>query len=104
MGVAALNLILIRFAGNLWDLITVQRDLLKLTDAVWTFLTLMVGQSVMSMAHSYLTSQVSQRIVADFRAHLFGHFQRLSIGFFSKHRTGEIVSRLMNDVGVIQSL
>ncbi len=103
MGVAALNLILIRFAGNLWDLITVQRDLPQLTDAVWVFLALMVGQSVMSMAHSYLTAQVSQRIVADFRAHLFAHFQRLSLHFFSKRRTGEIVSRLMSDVGVIQS-
>ncbi|MGB0910162.1 MAG: ABC transporter ATP-binding protein [Nitrospirales bacterium] len=103
MGVAALNLILIRFAGNLWDLITVQRDLSQLTSAIWIFLALMVGQSLMSMVHSYLTSQVSQRVVADFRAHLFGHFQRLSLNFFSKRRTGEIVSRLMNDVGVIQS-
>ncbi len=103
MGVAALNLILIRHAGNLWDLITVQRDLSQLTASVWIFLGLMVGQSVMSMVHSFLTSRVSQRIVADFRVHLFSHFQRLSLNFFSKRRTGEIVSRLMNDVGVIQS-
>ena len=103
MGVAALNLILIRYAGNLWDLITVQRDLSQLTAAVWIFLALMVGQSLMSMAHSLLTSRVSQRIVGDFRVHLFGHFQRLSLHFISKRRTGEIVSRLMNDVGVIQS-
>ena len=103
MGVAALNLILIRFAGNLWDLITVQKDLTQLTAAVWVFLALMLGQSVMSMVHSYLTSRVSQRIIADFRASLFSHFQCLSLNFFAKRRIGEIVSRLMNDVGVIQS-
>ncbi|WP_447969461.1 ABC transporter ATP-binding protein [Nitrospira sp. M1] len=103
MGVAALNLLLIRYAGNVWDLITVQRDLPKLTTTIWLFLGFMLGQSVLSMGHSYLTSRVSQQIICDFRTHLFAHFQRLSLGFFSKRRTGEIVSRLMNDVGVIQS-
>ena len=104
MGVAALNLLLIRYAGSLWDLITVQRNLAELTTAVWIFFGLMFGQSMMSMAHSYLTSQVSQRVVADFRVRLFSHVQQLSLNFFSKRRTGEIVSRLMNDVGVIQSM
>ncbi|GJL66666.1 MAG: ABC transporter ATP-binding protein [Nitrospirales bacterium] len=103
MGVAALNLLLIRYAGNVWDLITVQRDLPQLTTTIWLFLGFMLGQSVLSMGHSYLTSRVSQQIICDFRTHLFAHFQRLSLGFFSKRRTGEIVSRLMNDVGVIQS-
>ncbi|WP_454064185.1 ABC transporter ATP-binding protein [Candidatus Nitrospira salsa] len=103
MGVAALNLLLIRYAGNVWDLITVQRNLPQLTTTIWMFLGFMLGQSVLSMGHSYLTSRVSQQIICDFRTHLFSHFQRLSLGFFSKRRTGEIVSRLMNDVGVIQS-
>ncbi|GJL51390.1 MAG: ABC transporter ATP-binding protein [Nitrospirales bacterium] len=103
MGVAALNLLLIRYAGNVWDLITVQRNLPQLTTTIWMFLGFMLGQSVLSMGHSYLTSRVSQQIICDFRTHLFAHFQRLSLGFFSKRRTGEIVSRLMNDVGVIQS-
>jgi len=103
MGVAALNLLLIRYAGNVWDLITVQRDLPQLTTTIWLFLAFMLGQSVLSMGHSYLTARVSQQIICDFRTHLFAHFQRLSLGFFSKRRTGEIVSRLMNDVGVIQS-
>ena len=103
MGVAALNLILIRFAGSLWDLITVKRDLPQLTQAVWIFIGLMVSQSFLSMAHSYVSSRVSQRIIADFRINLFGHLHQLSLNFFSKRRTGELVSRLMNDVGVIQS-
>jgi subfamily B ATP-binding cassette protein MsbA len=55
------------------------------------------------MGHSYLTAWVSQRIVTDFRRHLFSHLQTLSVNFFSRRRTGELLSRLMNDVMVIQS-
>ena len=104
MGVAACNLILIRLAGSLWDLITVQQDLQQLTSIVWMFLGLVVGQGVLSMVHSYLTALASQHVMADFRTHVFSHLHRLSLNFFAKRRTGELISRLMNDVGVIQSL
>jgi len=104
MGVAACNLILIRLAGSLWDLITVQQDLQQLTTLVWVFIGLVVGQGVLSMGHSYLTALVSQRVMADFRTHVFSHLHRLSLNFFAKRRTGELISRLMNDVGVIQKL
>ncbi len=104
MGVAACNLILIRLGGSLWDLITVQRDLSQLTVMVWIFIGLVIGQGVLSMGHSYLTAWVSQHVMADFRTYVFGHLHRLSLNFFAKRRTGELLSRLMNDVGTIQSL
>ncbi len=104
MGVAACNLILIRLAGSLWDLITVQKDLQQLTTMVWMFLGLVVGQGLLSMGHSYMTALASQRVMADFRTHVFSHLHRLSLNFFAKRRTGELISRLMNDVGVIQNL
>ena len=104
MGVAACNLVLIRMAGSLWDLITVQQDLQQLTAIVWMFLGLVVGQGVLSMVHSYLTALASQHVMADFRTHVFSYLHRLSLNFFAKRRTGELISRLMNDVGVIQSL
>lgn len=102
MGVAALNLVLIRFAGTLWDLITLKQDLAQLTQAIWIFLGLMMTQSLLSMGHSYVSARVSQRVIADFRVNLFKHLQQLSLNFFAKRRTGELVSRLINDVGVIQ--
>ncbi len=104
MGVAACNLVLIKLVGSLWDLITVQQDLQQLTRMVWVFIGLVVGQGVLSMSHSYLTALVSQRVMADFRTHVFSHLHRLSLNFFAKRRTGELISRLMNDVGVIQKL
>ena len=71
---------------------------------VWLFIGLVVGQGMLSMGHSYMTALASQHVMADFRTHVFSHLHRLSLNFFAKRRTGELISRLMNDVGVIQNL
>ncbi|MEJ6951194.1 ABC transporter ATP-binding protein [Natronospora cellulosivora (SeqCode)] len=52
---------------------------------------------------SYLTAYVSQRAVMDIRSDLYSHLQSLSLGFYSKNKTGEIISRVTNDVGILQS-
>ena len=104
MGVATLNLILLRMTGKLWDIVTVQRDLDLMTHTIVIFLGIAVGQSGLAMGQSYATTRLSQHIMADFRTALFDHLQKLSLNFFAKRRTGEILSRLMNDVGVIQTL
>ena len=104
MGVAAINLALLRLAGTLWDVITVQHDQSRMTDLITVFLGLVVLQGLCSMGHSYLTAWISQRIIADFRRHLFAHLHTLSVSFFSRRRTGELLSRLMNDVTVVQSV
>ncbi len=104
MSVAAVNLALLRLAGTLWDVITVQHDAARMTELIALFLGLVILQGLCSMGHSYLTAWVSQHIVADFRTHLFAHLQTLSVSFFARRRTGELLSRLMNDVTVIQSV
>ena len=103
-GVALINLALLRLAGNLWDLITVQHDEARMTQSIGLFLSLVLLQGLCSMGHSYLTASVSQTIVADFRKQLFSHMQSLTVSFFARRRTGELLSRLMNDVTVIQSV
>src|SRR5215831_19203552 len=104
MGVAAINLALLRLAGKLWDVITVQHDHVRMTELISVFLGLVILQGFCPMGHSYLTTLVPQRIVADFRTHLFAHLQTLAVSFFARRRTGELLSRLMNDVTVIQSV
>ncbi|MEQ1792770.1 MAG: ABC transporter ATP-binding protein [Nitrospira sp.] len=104
MGVAAINLALLRLAGTLWDVITVQHDRDRMTELIGLFIGLVLLQGLCSMGHSYLTTWISQRVVADFRTHLFAHLQSLAVSFFAKRRTGELLSRLMNDVTVIQSI
>jgi ATP-binding cassette, subfamily B, bacterial MsbA len=103
-GVAAINLALVRLAGSLWDIVTVQHDAEQMTQSIGMFLALVVLQGLCSMGHSYLTAWVSQNVIADFRKHLFAHLQTLTVSFFSRRRTGELLSRLMSDVTVIQSL
>jgi len=104
MGVAAINLALLRLAGMLWDVITVQHDAARMNQLIALFLGLVIFQGLCSMGHSYLTALVSQHIIADFRTHLFAHLQTLSVSFFARRRTGELLSRLMNDVTVIQTV
>jgi len=104
MSVAAVNLALLRLAGSIWDVITVRHDAARMTELIGLFLGLVLLQGLCSMGHSYLTAWISQHIVADFRRHLFRHLQTLAVSFFARRRTGELLSRLMNDVTVIQSL
>ncbi|MEX5213307.1 MAG: ABC transporter ATP-binding protein/permease [Nitrospiraceae bacterium] len=102
--VAIVNLVLIRLVGQLWDVVTVQRDEAEMNHLLAMFLLLVLVQGVFSVGHGYLVAWISQHLTADFRRHVFRHLQGLSLGFFAKRRTGELLSRLMNDVGVIQNI
>lgn len=68
-----------------------------------TLVTLMVGIFVLSYTlgiwQTYLTSKVGNRVMGKLRVKLFKHMQNLDIGFFTHTRTGDIQSRLNNDVG-----
>lgn len=58
----------------------------------------------MTYVETYLTGWVGERILADLRSLLFGHLQRLSLGFYERNRAGVIISRLTNDVEAIDQL
>lgn len=102
--VALINLVLIRLVGRLWDVVTVQRNETEMNHLLALFLLLVLAQGIFSVGHGYLAAWISQHLTADFRRHVFRHLQSLSLGFFAKRRTGELLSRLMNDIGVIQNI
>ena len=58
----------------------------------------------MTYVETYLTGWVGERILADLRSLLFGHLQKLSLGFYERNRAGVIISRLTNDVEAIDQL
>jgi ATP-binding cassette subfamily B protein len=60
--------------------------------------------SVVGVYQGYLTNTVGQRVMRDLRARLYDHLQSLSLRFFTATRTGEIQSRLANDVGGLQTV
>jgi ATP-binding cassette, subfamily B, bacterial len=75
---------------------------------LYGLLALIVGASVVSALvgiwQSYLTNTVGQRVLRDLRTQLYTHLQTLSLRFFTATRTGDIQSRLANDVGGLQSV
>ena len=52
----------------------------------------------------YILQRTGQRILARLREGLFGHLSTLSIDFFERKRTGEVMSRLTNDIGALQTV
>jgi ATP-binding cassette subfamily B protein len=59
---------------------------------------------VLGVWQTLLSNQVGQRVMHDLRAAVFRHLQRLSLAFFTRTRTGEIQSRISNDIGGVQSV
>ncbi|XEC95641.1 ABC transporter ATP-binding protein [Paenibacillus tarimensis] len=53
---------------------------------------------------SYMMSNVGQRTIYDIRNHLYRHMQALSVRFFDNRKTGDLMSRVTNDVGTLQQL
>jgi subfamily B ATP-binding cassette protein MsbA len=52
----------------------------------------------------YLLQWTAIRAITDLRIRLFDHLMRLSVGFFGRTNTGELMSRLMNDTGALQGI
>ena len=71
---------------------------------VAAFVAAGVAAFALSGAQTYLTGWVGERALADLRIRLFGHLQRLSLGFYERNRTGAIVSRITNDVEALDQL
>ena len=63
-----------------------------------------IGLYASSTVQSYLLSRVGQRIIGDLRSQMFAHLQELSLGYHDTHIVGVTVSRLINDVAVINDL
>ncbi len=63
-----------------------------------------VVTGVLGVLQTLLSNQVGQRVMHDLRAAVFRHLQRLSLAFFTRTRTGEVQSRISNDIGGVQSV
>jgi ABC-type multidrug transport system fused ATPase/permease subunit len=59
---------------------------------------------IATYAETYLINWVGQRALQDLRLELFEHLQRLSIGFYSRRKTGVLISRITNDVQALDQL
>jgi len=76
--------------------------LLWILAAVMT--SIAVANGLMGVLQTYMTNSVGQSVMRDLRDRVYAHLQGMSLGFFTSTRTGEIQSRISNDVGGIQSV
>jgi subfamily B ATP-binding cassette protein MsbA len=100
---ALLGLVLPLVVRSLVDVVLVEQNLDRLnTMAIGLFIVFIV-QAVFSFGHRLSLAFVGERAVADIRIDVFRHLQQLSLRYFADNRTGEIISRLTNDISQLQS-
>jgi ATP-binding cassette, subfamily B, bacterial len=61
-----------------------------------------VAGSVLDVFQTWISTAIGQRVMHDLRTGLYTHLQRLSLAFFTRTRTGEVQSRIANDIGGMQ--
>ncbi len=77
-------------------------ELLWILAAIMT--SIAIANGLMGVLQTYMTNSVGQSVMRDLRDRVYAHLQGMSLGFFTSTRTGEIQSRISNDVGGIQSV
>jgi ATP-binding cassette, subfamily B, bacterial len=75
-----------------------------LAELVAGMIAIAIATAVFSVWQTYLSNQVGQRVMHDLRAAVYSHLQRMSLAFFTRTRTGEIQSRISNDIGGLDSV
>jgi len=63
-----------------------------------------IVSGLIGVGQSYLNNQIGQNVMQDLRSALYAHLQRMPLRFFTETKTGEIQSRLANDVGGVQGV
>jgi ATP-binding cassette subfamily B protein len=79
-----------------------QDDDRLLTLLVLGLIAIAVVTGVLGVAQTWLSNVVGQRVMHDLRAAVYRHLQRLSLAFFTRTRTGEVQSRIANDIGGVE--
>src|ERR1700744_5381328 len=62
-----------------------------------------IANSSFSVSQTYVSTRVGQRVMHDLRTAVYAHLQRMSLAFFTRTRTGEVPSRIANDIGGMQA-
>ncbi|TCJ97493.1 ABC transporter ATP-binding protein [Nocardia alba] len=81
-----------------------QRDVALLLWAVGGMLAVTVLTAVLGVGQTLISTTVGQQVMHVLRTDVFRHLQRQSLAFFTRTRGGEVQSRLINDVGGMQSV
>jgi ATP-binding cassette subfamily B protein len=89
---------------DIFDEALPERDTRLLNVLVAGLIAISIVTGVLGVLQTWLSNIVGQRVMHDLRAAVYRHLQRLSLAFFTKTRTGEVQSRIANDIGGVQSV
>jgi ATP-binding cassette, subfamily B, bacterial len=81
-----------------------QNDTRELSFAAGAIIAIAIVTGALGVLQTLYSNQVGQRVMHDLRAAVFRHLQRLSLAFFTRTRTGEVQSRISNDIGGVQNV
>ena len=100
---SVVSLVLPLIVRNMINAVVVLKNSTLLNSLTRDLVLIILLQAVFAVTHNYIMGFVGHRVTTDFRIDLFSHIQSLSLRFFQGRRVGEILSRMSNDVSVIQS-
>src|SRR5262245_45500692 len=80
------------------------KNVALLSALVGGMIAIAVITQVLGVGQTWLSNVVGQQVMHDLRAAVYRHLQRLSLAFFTRTRTGEVQSRIQNDIGGVQNV
>jgi ATP-binding cassette subfamily B protein len=80
------------------------REHTLLTELVLGMIAIAIATGALGVWQTYISNSVGQRVMHDLRAAVYRHLQRMSLAFFTRTRTGEIQSRIANDIGGLDNV
>jgi ATP-binding cassette subfamily B protein len=86
------------------DVAIPDEDMQLLTLLVAGMVAIPIVTGVIGVWQTLLSNQVGQSVMHDLRTQVYRHLQRLSLAFFTRTRTGEVQSRIANDIGGIETV
>ena len=98
-----INLVLPLIVRNMINAVIVLKNNEVLDGLAWDLIIIIGFQAAFAVTHNYIFGFVGHRMTTDFRIEFFSHIQSLSLRFFQERRVGEILSRMSNDISVIQN-
>lgn len=100
----ALNVVGPYLIGRIVDMALTPKDLNQLVQMVLLLLTNYVLMWLFSIVYGRIMANTAQKAMQGMRQALFDHMQKLSVGYYDKQTAGDLLSRLTNDMGAIDSL
>jgi ATP-binding cassette subfamily B protein len=75
-----------------------------LTELVLGMIGISIATAAIGVWQTYISNVIGQRVMHDLRASVYRHLQKMSLAFFTRTRTGEVQSRIANDIGGIDNV